>query len=138
MSFKQIDHNDQQRPDGKTCILTYGYDPIALSAIKKFAASIGISEIIDIKHNQLFNTLRQLIDGTGNVSSKDITHKSPAIVFNAVTNGELNQFVREFRSLNLPRPLFAMVTPTSINWKFADLVDDLLEERAAIAKMQQQ
>lgn len=135
MSFQQIDHQDKQRPDGKTCILVYGYDAIALNRIKKYAESMNLVEVIEVKVNQTYNTLQQLINGAGNVSSQPVKHTAPAIVLNAVSNAELNQFVHNFRTLGLPRCLFAMVTPTSIHWKFHDLIKDLLEERAMFEKM---
>ena len=135
MSFQKIDHEDNQRPEGRACLLVFGYDPIALNAIKKYAAAMDLLEVIEVKKDQTYNTLRQLIDGKGNVSAKSIKHASPAIVLNAVSSAELNQFVHNFRSLSLPKCLFAMVTPTSINWKFHDLITDLLEERAMFEKM---
>lgn len=138
MSFKKIDHEDDQRPEGKTCILVFGYDPIALSTIKNYAASLDLPQVLEVKKDQTYNTLRQLIDGTGNVSSKLVEHASPAIVLNAVSSAELNSFVHNFKTLNLPKCLFAVVTPTSINWKFHDLISDLLEERAMFEKMHQE
>ncbi len=135
MSFKKIDHEDHQRPEGKTCILVFGYDPIALSAIKKYATSMGLPEVIVVKKDQTYNTLRQLIDGTGNVSAKSVEHALPAIVLNSVSSAELNKFVQNFKTLGLPKCLFAVVTPTSIHWKFNDLIKDLLEERAMFEKM---
>lgn len=138
MSFKQIDHQDTHRPEGKTCILVFGYDPLQLNAIKKYASELGIPEVIEVKKDETYNTLRQLIDGKGNVSSKKLEHGSPAIVLNAVASSELNGFVHNFKSLGLPKCLFAMVTETSINWKFHDLITDLLEERAMFEKMRKE
>ena len=135
MSFQQINQEDNQRPDGKTCILVAGYDPIALNNIKAYAKSMDIDEVVEVKKDQMNNTLRQLIDHTGNVSTKPVEQVMPAIVLNAVSSAELNQFVHNFKTLKLPKCLFAMVTPTSINWKFQDLVKDLLEERAMFQKM---
>lgn len=138
MTFKKIDHDDAARPQGKTCILVFGYDPLEFNLIKAYANSLNNIEAIEIKSNATYNTLQQLINGTGNISKQVATHKSPAIVLNAVSQLELNQFVHEFKTLNLKRPLFAMVTETSINWRFHDLVDDLLEERAMFMKMEQE
>ena len=135
MSFQQINQEDNQRPDGKACIMVAGYDPIAFNNIKTYAASMNIDEVIEVKKDQMNNTLRQLIDHTGNVSIKAIEPAMPAIVLNAVSSAELNKFVQHFKTLKLPKCLFAMVTPTSINWKFHDLVKDLLEERAMFQKM---
>lgn len=138
MTFKQIDQQDTQRPDGKTCILVFGYDPKALEAIRAYAASMNIPEVIDVTPALAHNTLGQLIEGNGAMSDKPVTHTAPAVVLNGVSSAELNQFVQNFRSLGLPRCLFAVVTETSIRWKFHDLVADLLEERAMFEKMRQE
>ena len=99
---------------------------------------MGLLEVIQVKKDQTYNTLRQLIDGTGNVSAKSVEDALPAIVLNAVSSAELNGFVQNFKTLGLPKCLFAVVTPTSINWKFHDLIKDLLEERAMFEKMRQE
>ncbi len=135
MTFKKIDHEDNQRPEGKTSILVFGYDPIALNSIKTYAAELAIPEVIEVKNDQTYNTLKQLIDHKGNFSAKPLAYSAPAIVLNAVSSAELNQFVHNFKTLGLPKCLFAVVTPTSINWKFHDLIEDLLEERAMFEKM---
>lgn len=138
MTFKKIDHDDNQRPEGRTCILVYGYDPIALSKIREYAKALNGIETVEVKKDQTYNTLSQLIDQTGNVSKQQENHEEPAVILNAVSSSELNQFVHNFRSLGLKSPLFAMVTETSINWRFHDLIDDLLEERAMFLKMKQE
>lgn len=135
MSFQKVNQEDTQRPEGKTCILVFGYDPIALNTIKDYASKIGVEPVIEVKSDSTYNTLQQLINGTGNVSKQALKYTAPAIVLNAVSSAELNQFVHNFKTLGLPRPLFAMVTPTSINWKFQDLIEDLLEEKAMFEKM---
>jgi hypothetical protein len=96
---------------------------------------LNIQDIIQVKPSETLNTLKQLIDLKGKKSDKAIKHDNPAIILNAVSNAELNSFVHNFKTLGLKRPLFAVVTPTSIHWKFNDLIDDLLEEKAMFEKM---
>ena len=71
-------------------------------------------------------------------TKKSFTHTSKAIVLNAVSDSELNQFIKQFRTIGVERPLFAVVTETSINWKFHDLIDDLIEEKKMFDKMRKQ
>jgi hypothetical protein len=40
--------------------------------------------------------------------------------------------MRAFRTWEVGRPLFAVVTPTSIRWTLATLATHLVEERAAL------
>ncbi len=118
--------------------MVFGYDPIELSKIREYAKALNELDVIEVKIDQTYNTLQQLIDGTGNVSKQLPKNPSPAIVLNAVSSNELNQFVHNFRALQLKSPLFAMVTETSISWRFCDLIDDLLEERAMFLKMKEE
>ena len=137
MSFQKIDHEDTTRPEGRTCILVYGYDKIALSQIDKYAASIGALPIVEIKPEHINDTLGTIIEGASlKASAPKDSPLIPTIVLNAVSNAELNAFVHNFKNLGLARPLFAMVTETSIKWSFKQLVADLMEERAMFMKMQ--
>lgn len=138
MSFQKIDHDDAIRPGGRACILVFGYNPLELGTIKTYAANYNDLEVIEVKANMVHNTLKQLIDETDNISPKETVHQNPAVIINALSSAELNHFVHNFRALGLKSPLFAMVTETSINWKFTDLIDDLLEERAMFMKMREQ
>ena len=133
MSFEKIDHQNDQRPEGKTCLLVYGYDETALNTIKSFASNYGIFELVHVTPMTLGNSLQKLIDHTEKPILGIDRIDTQAIVLNAVSPQELNDFVRNFKTLNLARPLFAVVTPISINWPFHELLKDLLEERAMIA-----
>jgi len=42
--------------------------------------------------------------------------------------------MRFFRGASGRRPIFAVVTPTSIDWTLADLLAHLLEERAVLER----
>lgn len=135
MSFQKIDHQDEQRPEGNTCILIYGYDAQGQEILKKYANAQGIEALIVIENDMTHNTLDTLIHGQATKADASDNLGSPAIILHAVSQAELNSIVHNYKQLGLPRCLFAMVTPTSIHWKFHDLMSDLLEERAMIAKM---
>ncbi|WP_125138075.1 DUF3783 domain-containing protein [Petrocella atlantisensis] len=133
MAFEKIDHQNNNRPEGKTCLLVYGYDEISFKKIQDYAALYDIFEFVNVTPSTLGNTLQKLIDHTDKPTFGIERVDTQAIVLNAVSPKELNDFVRSFRTLGLPSPLFAVVTPLSINWPFHELLKDLLEERAMIA-----
>ncbi|MDF1616266.1 DUF3783 domain-containing protein [Petrocella sp. FN5] len=138
MAFEKIDYNNNNRPEGKTCLLVYGYDETALDKIKNYASNYDIFELVLVTPTTMGNALERLINHTDKPTFGIEWVDTQAIVLNAVSPQELNDFVRNFKTLGLPRPLFAVVTPLSINWPFNELLKDLLDERAMIASKQKQ
>jgi len=127
MTFKKVDTTNHQRPEGKACILVSGYNEKELTLILDYTKKVGIENLIEVKNQEM--TLKQIIDAVKDDIINEINEK--AIVLNAISDKELNAFIHDFKTLGLPRPLFAVVTPTSINWKFKELVMELLEEKKA-------
>jgi hypothetical protein len=50
------------------------------------------------------------------------------VLLNGLTKEEIFGFIEKYKKLGLPKALFAMVTPHSINWKLKDLIYHLIEE----------
>ena len=135
MSFEKIDLDNNIRPKGKTCILIYGYSEKEIEIISKYAEKIGIKSIINVK-DKIDLTLEELINNVKKDSlENNLEIDSKVIVLNAVSNKELNDFVHHFKTLNLGKPFFAMVTETSKKWKFKNLVNELKAEKEAFEKM---
>lgn len=129
MSFKKVDNENKERPDGKVCILVYGYEDNEFMEIKNFAFQLGIETSIKVNKNSSINTLNHLIHEKELQVDDSKFHNEKAIVLNAISDFELNSFLTNFKNLGIKRPLFAVVTETSINWTFYDLLSDLMEER---------
>ncbi|OQY08280.1 MAG: hypothetical protein B6I28_04905 [Fusobacteriia bacterium 4572_132] len=126
MSFAKIDEENSQRPRGKNCILVSGYNEKELILLSNFIKKVGIEKIIEVKdENEILNQIIDEVNNNLNKSSEKV------IVFNSVSDKELNTFINNFKVLNLSRPLFAVVTPTSAKWKFKELVSELLKEKKA-------
>ncbi|MDN5304312.1 MAG: hypothetical protein PWP46_1196 [Fusobacteriaceae bacterium] len=138
MSFAKIDENNIERPEGKNCILVYGYSQEENSIIDDFSKKIGIENFIHIKNEKVHHTLEDLVLNNldNSISNHNVNEK--AIIFNAVSDKELNEFISKFKLLNLPRPLFAVVTPTSKKWKFIELINELIKEREEFKKLHAQ
>ncbi|TDT67340.1 uncharacterized protein DUF3783 [Hypnocyclicus thermotrophus] len=138
MSFTKIDENSIERPEGKNCILAYGYSQEENSIINEFSKKIGIEHFIHIPTEKTHHTLEELVINNLDNSTSISKINEKAIVFNAVSDKELNEFISKFKLLNLQRPLFAVVTPTSKSWKFIDLITELMKEREEFKKLHTQ
>jgi hypothetical protein len=135
MSFQQIKKEDTKRPEGKNCILIYGFDGAEVNKIMLFSKKKGLDKCIVANENSLDNIISNLINEDIEVSNNSRNAiKSSLILFNAVSNYELHHFIENFNELGIKKPLYAVVTKTSINWKLGDLLEELLREKKSFNK----
>jgi hypothetical protein len=132
MSFSRVDETSKQRPEGRNCLLVYGFDEAQQAVLKTLIAQVGIEELLPVTPGGTGVVIRDLVADHPENSPLEPLPQNPVAVFHAVSDSELNHFLNVFRSAGLPRPLFAVVTPTSRNWRFGDLVSELMQERRAM------
>ena len=135
-TFSRIDADKTERPDGRNCILVYGYGKHHTGAIAETAQSVGIDGTLPLEPRHLGVRIRDLLDGSVTEGTFEHEVSEPIIVMSALSDAEMNAFMDRFRGLGIPRPLFAVVTPTSRNWRFGDLALELGKERREIAAAQ--
>ncbi|MDP4144552.1 MAG: DUF3783 domain-containing protein [Bacillota bacterium] len=61
-------------------------------------------------------------------ASEDISDEK-VILFNNLEDDELDRAIKIIRSRLTINPIMAVVTPTSVNWTFRELLTHLIEER---------
>jgi len=61
-----------------------------------------------------------------------------AIILSGLTERELHTVLKNYRPLGLPSPLWATLTETSVNWPLKTLLIELMSEREALRKQNQQ
>lgn len=137
MSFQKINKTDSQTPEGRECILVYGFSGKDLQVLKGYSVMLGIRDIVQIQQDMLDIKIKNILEDNIEKEQGEPGPKDRAIVFNAFSGQKLNTFIANFKSTGLIQPLLATVTATSIDWKFRDLVNELQRERAAIAKSTQ-
>ncbi len=135
-TFSRIDADKTDRPEGRNCILVYGYGKHHTGAIAETAQAVGIDATLPLEARHLGVRIRDLLDGSEAQVAFEHEVAEPIIVMSALSDAEMNAFMDRFRGLGIPRPLFAMVTPTSRNWRFGDLALELGKERREIAAAQ--
>ena len=54
---------------------------------------------------------------------------APAVIMSGLTEKELHKTMAAYKKKNLPKTLWATLTPTSENWSVADLLAELMAER---------
>lgn len=137
MSFQKIDKEDTQTPQGRECILVYGFGGKDYAKLKSYCAMIGIRDIIQVEKDMLNEKVQNILDDT--ITKRECTEAPTdrAIVLNAFSGQRLHTFLGNFKRTGLTRPLMATVTPKSITWTFMALILELQKEREVIAKSNQ-
>lgn len=65
---------------------------------------------------------------------EEVTEQAPKVFIMAgVTHRELHTIMETYKRTDLPRPIWAGLTPTSVTWTLRQLVSDLVAEHAAMA-----
>lgn len=134
MSFQRINTEDFSHPEEKLCVLAFGYDKQQLSLLNEYLEKFEVPEYIHVTKKMLGLSLEEILDGKIEGDEFEKALQENALILSGFSGNLLNSFVHNFKDTNLPRPIFAVVTPTSIKWKFGDLIEELMLERAMMAK----
>lgn len=137
MSFQKINKEDIQGPQGRECILVYGFDGKEFIKLKTYCNMVGVKDIIQVQNNMLEEKVQNIIDKSITEIKCEEVPKERAIVINGFSGQKLHVFLENFKRTGLTRPLIATTTETSLTWTFRELVSELNRERLAIARSKQ-
>lgn len=137
MAFKEMNTGDGKRPGGRAVVFIYGYDGFALDQVTALINRSTIDEWIYIDEKRALERIENLIenvhDNEGVVWKRE---KEKVVLFAGTSEKEVHEVVPALLKLNENKPLVAMTTPVSVKWSFAQLVNELTQEREAIARGQ--
>lgn len=115
--------------DNNKCILIFGFDEEESMIINRLKEEQSLPEIRVITNYMTNMTLRNIIEGIKlEVVGRPLPEEK-VVIFNNLTDEELERAIKAVRAGMEVKPILAVVTPTSIEWTFADLVEHLIEER---------
>ena len=117
MTFKKINENEQNNIHDRSCIILVNFNNKEVAAIKTVSSFAGIKDRIVL-------------------TSKNGNTKIKAIIFNNIPTNRVSGFLDGLKKMKIRRPLTAIVTEVSIDWKLDTLIYNLKEERKSIAKGQ--
>lgn len=105
------------------CILAYGLSSLELDSLKKLGYKVieVTSEMCEMTVNDILSGIRLSVINANPIKAK-------AIIYNNFLEFEMKDVIRETRNI-VKDGVLAMVTPTSISWKFNYLIKHLIEER---------
>ncbi|MGL5352490.1 MAG: DUF3783 domain-containing protein [Clostridium sp.] len=109
--------------DNNKCILAYNFSELELNILK----SSGI-KVVEVSPEMLEMTIKDILGGLKFKTFNPDPIKEKTIIFNNFTDGELHKAIKAIRE-KIKGGLLAVVTPTTIDWKFNYLVKHLIEEK---------
>ena len=122
--------------DGKARILVFGFTGEEQRRIDEGLAVIGVPAAVKLRPSQAAVTLRRILEEgrEGPEVPGGLSVPQPLVLFHKVSDGGVQALMRFFRQASGRRPIFAVVTPTSIEWTLAQLAGHLQAERAALER----
>jgi hypothetical protein len=78
-------------------------------------------------------TLEELFDRDGQAGlTAESSLATPFVIMAGLLEHELHSFMQFYKTLPLPRPVWATLTPTSATWSLKDLLKELTMEHQAL------
>lgn len=135
MSFQKMDLSDRKRPGGRNIVFCHGFSSDQIVKLTEVKHVSGIDELHYVDMEDSKKVIRDLISSTEDTREGVYEESTDCVLlFHGTSQYELQQFITQFRNRFTKRPLIAMVTKTSEEWVFQDLIQELKEERRQIEK----
>lgn len=109
--------------DNNKCILAYNFSEFELGILK-----LGNIKVIEVSFEMVEMTIKDILDGLKFKTFNPNPIKEKTILFNNFTDKELQEQIKQIRQ-KVKGGLLAVVTPTTMDWKFNYLIEHLIEER---------
>lgn len=118
---------------GKARVLIYGFTAEEGQLIDAALASVGVPRTTKLRPSQGHVVLSEIIlhdrEGEGGFACPE-----RLVLFHNLSDGGIRTLIPYIRKLDIPRPIFAVVTETSYRWTLAELLEHLVEEKRAFEK----
>lgn len=129
MAINQIERGDHMMENNKS-ILVYGFTEKDKTNLEKLLSSNDLPNYREIEKNMCNMTINDILNGLKiEVFNIQNLPEEKVILFNNLSDAELDRAISSVRGVFSPQPILAVVTPTSSEWTFKDLLEHLIEER---------
>ena len=121
--------------EGKARILVYGFSAEEQRRIDEGLASLGVPPALKARPEQGGVVLRRILAGESAAAATEAAEdvgRKPLVLFHNISDSGVRALLGFFREAARGRPLFAVSTPTSLEWTLEELVAHLEQERAAL------
>jgi len=109
--------------------LIYGFDENEINEIELTVKENHLHGIKIISEAMAALTVGEILRDTEPKESGEVLPAEKVIIFNDMSDEEIEKYVELLRKEFKPLPIMAVVTETSEKWTFEHLVEHLIEER---------
>jgi hypothetical protein len=122
--------------EGKARILVYGFSAEEQRRIDEGLASLGVPPALKARAEQGGVVLRRILAGESPAAAQappaEGGRRDPLVLFHNISDSGVRALLGFFREAAGRRPIFAVSTPTSLDWTLEELVAHLERERAVL------
>lgn len=131
--FKRIDQ-DEGTPLGPLAVLLCGYSDEESRVVSSLLDRIDLPEhrVIPCSEAMLKDTLGEALRRTDEALPVPPDKLPRVMVLSGMTAAQVRALLDHYASTRLPRPIFATVTPSNLDFTVRDLLIDLLKEHRAM------
>lgn len=119
-------------------ILAYGFQEQGYKKIDELIANNNLPKCKIIDKHLANMKVKNIIEGISIATVNVNLIKQQVILFNNLDDVELEKSIKVFKESLGDKAIFAVVTDTSIEWTFAELLEHLVEERKWAEKRNKQ
>lgn len=134
MAFEKLDLSNRQRSGGRNVVFLYGYSESSRTEFDVLLKESGIDEYIIVNDERSKMRVKALINSVTDNEVESEEKEVQVVLFNGISQYELQQFITGLRSKIQGAPYIAMVTKTSKEWYFKDLIAELIDERNSLKR----
>ena len=132
-TFKPIG-TTRQKMHGATAVLVSGLSAQQQQQLRQLMDNAGLQTVpaVYINAESLSLTLADAAKLPAESHAGETAELPVAMIMSGMLDCDLHTLMKAYRESDLPRPLWASVTPTSEKWTIKALLIELLKEREAL------
>lgn len=134
MAFEKLDLSNRKRSGGRNVVFLYGYSEQYRPIFDDIVKASGIDEYIVIDENRGKMRIKRIISDVLDNQVEMSEKEQQVVLFQGTSQYELQLFISNLRTKIGGTPYIAMVTKTSKEWIFNDLILELIDERNSLKK----
>ena len=111
-------------------VLTFGYTDAEQERIDQRLSEIGVPPPTRLEKRHGSVVIGDILQG-GTLGTEELDCRERLVLFYNLSEAGVRSLMQVFKSLEIPKPIFAIVTETSITWTLERLMEHLTEEKRA-------
>jgi hypothetical protein len=114
----------------KARILVFGFTDAEQARIDKRLSEIGVPPPTRLQKRHGSVVIGDILR-EGAIGTEEFDCQERLVLFSDLSDAGVGSLMKVFKSLEIPKPIFAVVTETSVAWTLRQLMEHLIEEKQA-------